>query len=197
MRPRSPPHTRRWGTLIFLNGATEFAISRLGVAAKTVTAELNPNDYYSPGSLLNVHVDTRSPLAYGVPAELAIWSEYSPGVGHGIAGGGALSGVRGAGVGLAGRQEGDRGPRAHDRCADWQRACGVVRHAVAVSRAEMFFNALTMRRLAPACVTIAEECVADARAPPHTVRQATLAQLVERLIRNLPLPFYAIDFTVG
>jgi hypothetical protein len=66
------------GTLIFLNDASEFAISRLGVAAKTVTAGLNPNDYYSPGSLLNVHLDTHSPLAYGVPADLAIWSEHSP-----------------------------------------------------------------------------------------------------------------------
>jgi len=66
------------GSLIFLNDASEFAISRLGIAAKTVTAGLNPNDYYSPGSLLNVHVDTHSPLAYGVPADLAIWSEHSP-----------------------------------------------------------------------------------------------------------------------
>jgi hypothetical protein len=66
------------GTLVFLNDASEYAITRLGVAAKTVTAGLNPNDYYSPGSLLNVSVDTRSPLAYGVPQEIAVWSEHSP-----------------------------------------------------------------------------------------------------------------------
>jgi hypothetical protein len=84
------------GNLVFLNGATEYAISRLGVAAKTVTPSRggrggggNPdlagedrtsgsNDFYSPGSLLNVKVDTKSPLAYGIPADIAIWSEQSP-----------------------------------------------------------------------------------------------------------------------
>jgi hypothetical protein len=80
------------GTLVFLNGATEYAISRLGVAAKTMTPgrggrgeqdagadRVSGSDqFYSPGSLLNVKVDTRSPLAYGIPAEIAIWSEQSP-----------------------------------------------------------------------------------------------------------------------
>ena len=67
------------GTLVFLNGASEYAISRLGVQARTVTPAREQTDvYYSPGSLLNMHVDTRSPLAYGVPADLAAWSERSP-----------------------------------------------------------------------------------------------------------------------
>jgi hypothetical protein len=82
------------GTLIFLNGATDYAISRLGVAAKTVTPSRGgrggdpdaaggdrtsgSSEFYGPGSLLNVSVDTRSPLAYGVPANIAIWSEQSP-----------------------------------------------------------------------------------------------------------------------
>ena len=66
------------GSLVFLNGATDYALSRLGIAAKNVTARVDPNEFYSPGSLLNVTLDTSSPLAYGVPAELAIWSEHSP-----------------------------------------------------------------------------------------------------------------------
>ena len=83
------------GTLIFLNGATDYAISRLGVQAKIVTPArtggrggdpdlaggdrtAGSSEFYSPGSLLNVKVDTRSPLAYGVPAGIAIWSEQSP-----------------------------------------------------------------------------------------------------------------------
>jgi hypothetical protein len=82
------------GTLVFLNGASEYAISRLGVQAKTVTPVRagrggDPDfaggdrvagsaDFYSPGSLLNVKVDTSSPLAFGVPADIAIWSEQSP-----------------------------------------------------------------------------------------------------------------------
>jgi zinc carboxypeptidase len=82
------------GTLIFLNGATEYAISRLGVQAKTVTPVragrggepdlsgrdrvAGSTDFYSPGSLLNVKVDTANPLAFGVPANIPIWSEQSP-----------------------------------------------------------------------------------------------------------------------
>jgi hypothetical protein len=66
------------GTLIFLNDASEFAISRLGVAARNVVSRGNASEFYSPGSLLNVKLDTNSPLAYGVPADLTIWSEHSP-----------------------------------------------------------------------------------------------------------------------
>jgi hypothetical protein len=81
------------GTLVFLNNASEYAISRLGVAAKTVTPSRGGRgggdemperptsgsvEFYVPGSLLNARIDTRSPLAYGVPAEIAIWNEQSP-----------------------------------------------------------------------------------------------------------------------
>jgi len=87
------------GTVIFLNGASQFAITRLGIQAKLVTptagrgggrggdteptaAEFNrvsgSSEFYSPGSLLNARIDTKSPLAYGVPANIAIWSEQSP-----------------------------------------------------------------------------------------------------------------------
>ena len=85
------------GTLVFLNGASQYAISRLGIQARLVTPaagrggrggdtepgpEMNrvsgSSEFYSPGSLLNARIDTHSPLAYGVPAEIAIWSEQSP-----------------------------------------------------------------------------------------------------------------------
>ncbi len=35
-------------------------------------------EFYSPGSLLNVKLDPRSPLVFGIPPEIAIWSEQSP-----------------------------------------------------------------------------------------------------------------------
>ena len=66
------------GTLVFLNGASEYAISRLGVQAKSVTPRAASDLFYCPGSLLNTRIDTRSPLAYGVPGEIAIWNEQSP-----------------------------------------------------------------------------------------------------------------------
>jgi hypothetical protein len=63
------------GTLVFLNHASDYAIEHLGVAAKAVTGAAA---FYSPGSLLNVRLDEHHPLAYGVPADLAVWSEQSP-----------------------------------------------------------------------------------------------------------------------
>jgi hypothetical protein len=66
------------GSLVFLNDATNYAITRLGVQAKVVTPSGNSNEFYSPGSLLNAKIDTKSQLTYGVPAEITIWSEHSP-----------------------------------------------------------------------------------------------------------------------
>lgn len=66
------------GTLVFLNDAGEYATSRLGVAARNVAGRGNSSEFYSPGELLNARLDTGSPLAYGVPADLTIWSEHSP-----------------------------------------------------------------------------------------------------------------------
>jgi hypothetical protein len=66
------------GTLIFLNRATGYAIARLGVGARNVTENVSPQKFYSPGSLLNVKLDLRSPLTRGLPEDVAIWSEASP-----------------------------------------------------------------------------------------------------------------------
>ncbi len=70
--------TAAGGTLIFLNRATGYAIARLGVSARNVTENVSPQEFYSPGSLLNVKLDLRSPLTRGLPEDVAIWSEGSP-----------------------------------------------------------------------------------------------------------------------
>jgi hypothetical protein len=70
--------TAAGGTLIFLNRATGYAISRLGVNARNVTENVSPQEFYSPGSLLNVKLDLRDPLTRGLPEDIAIWSEASP-----------------------------------------------------------------------------------------------------------------------
>jgi hypothetical protein len=70
--------TAAGGTLIFLNRATGYAISRLGVSARNVTENVSPQEFYSPGSLLNVKLDLRDPLTRGLPEDIAIWSEASP-----------------------------------------------------------------------------------------------------------------------
>ena len=66
------------GTLILLNHASDYATQDLGVKAKNVLNGVPPRDFYSPGSLLNVSLDTKSPLAYGMPDHVTLWSEQSP-----------------------------------------------------------------------------------------------------------------------
>ena len=66
------------GTLVFLNHSSDYALDTLGVRAKNVIRGVANRDFYSPGSLLNVTLDTHGPLAYGLPPDIAIWSEGSP-----------------------------------------------------------------------------------------------------------------------
>jgi hypothetical protein len=66
------------GTLIFLNHSTEYAVEALGIAVRNVVQGVPIRDFYAPGSLLEATLDTRSSLAYGLPAGITIWSEGSP-----------------------------------------------------------------------------------------------------------------------
>jgi len=66
------------GTLVFLNHSSDYALEALDTRATNVVRGVPNKDFYSPGSLLNVTLDTHSPLAYGLPADVAIWSEGSP-----------------------------------------------------------------------------------------------------------------------
>jgi hypothetical protein len=67
------------GTILLFNTATEYAIRTLGVNLKNVVPTRQASqDFYSPGSLLNVKLEGRSPLAYGMPAAFTIWSQGSP-----------------------------------------------------------------------------------------------------------------------
>jgi hypothetical protein len=66
------------GTLVFLNRSANYAVEHLHLDVKNVVAGVPDRDFYSPGSLLNAIVDTHSPLAAGLPENIAIWSEESP-----------------------------------------------------------------------------------------------------------------------
>ncbi len=66
------------GALIFLNDATTYAEKNLGVKPVNLLKDVPSRDFYSPGSLLNVELDARHPLALGLPREIAIWSQGSP-----------------------------------------------------------------------------------------------------------------------
>jgi hypothetical protein len=63
---------------VFLNHSANYALESLHLKPKNVVAGVSNRDFYSPGSLLNVTLDTHSPIAYGLPEDIAIWSEDSP-----------------------------------------------------------------------------------------------------------------------
>jgi len=66
------------GRLIFLNHASDYALDYLGVKARNVVRGVPSREFYCPGSLLNIKLDTHSQLTYGMPAEVTLWSEDSP-----------------------------------------------------------------------------------------------------------------------
>jgi hypothetical protein len=70
--------TAQGGNVIFLNRSTAYATEVLGVKAKNVLAGVSSREFYAPGSLLNVVLDTHHPLALGLPREITVWSEHSP-----------------------------------------------------------------------------------------------------------------------
>ena len=66
------------GTVVFLNGSCEYGIAALNLPVKNVLRGVPNRDFYSPGSLLNVTLDSKSALTDGLPPDIAIWSEHSP-----------------------------------------------------------------------------------------------------------------------
>ncbi|MBS1832259.1 MAG: hypothetical protein JST65_06085, partial [Acidobacteria bacterium] len=66
------------GTLIFLNHATDYAANELGLKIRNVLKGVSSRDFYCPGSLLRVTLDSAHPLTFGLPRELTIWNEASP-----------------------------------------------------------------------------------------------------------------------
>ena len=66
------------GTLVFLNSASDFAIEQFNLPIKDVTKGLPRKDFYIPGSILRTEIDTKHPIAKGMPAESIAWFEDSP-----------------------------------------------------------------------------------------------------------------------
>ncbi len=66
------------GTLIFLNRASRFAIEQLDLPVRDVTADLKRTEFYVPGSILRVELDTSHAVAKGMPKESIAWVEDSP-----------------------------------------------------------------------------------------------------------------------
>ena len=63
------------GTLVTMDKATEFAAKQFALPVKNTLEGVRPQDFYVPGSLLKVVLDTENPIAYGMPRETAAFSE--------------------------------------------------------------------------------------------------------------------------
>jgi hypothetical protein len=66
------------GTLIFLNRASDFAIEQFKLPLRDVVDGLPRTDFYVPGSILRIELDTNDPIAKGMPKESIAWAEGSP-----------------------------------------------------------------------------------------------------------------------
>ena len=66
------------GTLVFLNRASDFAIQQFKLPLRDVVAGLPRSNFYVPGSILRLELDTSHPLAAGMPKESIAWVEESP-----------------------------------------------------------------------------------------------------------------------
>ena len=66
------------GTLVCLNRASSFAIDQFKLPLRDVVADVSEKEFFVPGSILRIELDTSSPLAKGMPKESIAWVEDSP-----------------------------------------------------------------------------------------------------------------------
>ena len=59
-------YTEQGGTLIALDEASDFVIDQFGLPVRNAVAGLSSDDFFIPGSLIQMKVDTQHPLAYGM-----------------------------------------------------------------------------------------------------------------------------------
>jgi hypothetical protein len=60
------------GTLVALDGASDFAIEQFGLPVRNVVRDLSPQSFFIPGSLIRTDVDTRHPLAFGMQTQTGV-----------------------------------------------------------------------------------------------------------------------------
>jgi Zinc carboxypeptidase len=66
------------GTLVFLNRASDFAIEQFKLPVRDVVDGLPRTDFYVPGSIVRIELDTNNSIAKGMPKESIAWVENSP-----------------------------------------------------------------------------------------------------------------------
>ena len=131
------------GTLVFLNGSTDYAVQKLGVAAKSVTGGRGrrsggASEFYCPGSLLNRQIaGGTSAHARSARGDRHLDGAQS-GVGDGVAGGGEVRRIGAARFRVAAAGEKTIAGRTALIDAPMGKGPrGAVRDAAAVPRAEL------------------------------------------------------------
>ena len=66
------------GTLVCLNRASDFAIEQFKLPVRDVVDGLPRTDFYVPGSILRIELDSSNPITAGMPKESIAWAENSP-----------------------------------------------------------------------------------------------------------------------
>ncbi|MDQ2937615.1 MAG: hypothetical protein M3R67_08910, partial [Acidobacteriota bacterium] len=66
------------GTLVCLNRASDFAIEQFKLPLRDIVADVPETDFFVPGSILRIEVDTSSSIAQGMSKESIAWVEDSP-----------------------------------------------------------------------------------------------------------------------
>ena len=76
------PDLRRFvelgGTLLLINRSCELAVSQWALGIRNQIKGLKSDEYFVPGSLLRMMVDTNQPLGYGLPRDLLGFVQHSP-----------------------------------------------------------------------------------------------------------------------
>jgi hypothetical protein len=66
------------GTLVALDSASSLLIRQMNLPVRDVLADVDPEEFYCPGSILRVRTDPSRPLAHGLPEALPVWFQNSP-----------------------------------------------------------------------------------------------------------------------
>lgn len=66
------------GTLVFLNRASQFAIEQFKLPVRNVVQGLSEKQFFVPGSILRIELDTTHPIARYMPKQSVAWVEDSP-----------------------------------------------------------------------------------------------------------------------
>ena len=66
------------GTLVALNNATRFAVEQLLLPVRNVLEGVADDEFYAPGAIFRLELDTNHPLARGMPEQTVAWFEDGP-----------------------------------------------------------------------------------------------------------------------